>query len=149
MDISIVPLDYEHIKEVSDLSALAFPKAEQWDVFSLKGELVKHISHSFVALYEDKVIGFIGMWIIVDEAQINTIVTDPNYRNAGVGTTLLNHVINYCKDLNVSSISLEVRQSNEIAKKLYMNKGFFIEGERKNYYSNNGETALLMRVNLN
>lgn len=149
MDISIVPLDYEHIKEVSNLSALAFPKAEQWDVFSLKGELVKHISHSFVALYEDKVIGFIGMWIIVDEAQINTIVTDPNYRNAGVGTTLLNHVINYCKDLNVSSISLEVRQSNEIAKKLYMNKGFFIEGERKNYYSNNGETALLMRVNLN
>lgn len=149
MDISIVPLDYEHIKEVSDLSALAFPKAEQWDVFSLKGELVKHISHSFVALYEDKVIGFIGMWIIVDEAQINTIVTDPNYRNTGVGTTLLNHVINYCKDLNVSSISLEVRQSNEIAKKLYMNKGFFIEGERKNYYSNNGETALLMRVNLN
>lgn len=149
MDISIVPLDYEHIKEVSNLSALAFPKAEQWDVFSLKGELVKHISHSFVALYEDKVIGFIGMWIIVDEAQINTIVIDPNYRNAGVGTTLLNHIINYCKDLNVSSISLEVRQSNEIAKKLYMNKGFFIEGERKNYYSNNGETALLMRVNLN
>lgn len=149
MDISIIPLDYEHIKEVSDLSALAFPKAEQWDVFSLKGELVKHISHSFVALYEDKVIGFIGMWIIVDEAQINTIVTDPNYRNAGVGTTLLNHIINYCKDLNVSSISLEVRQSNEIAKKLYMNKGFFVEGERKNYYSNNGETALLMRVNLN
>ncbi len=149
MDISIVPLDYEHIKEVSNLSASTFPKAEQWDVFSLKGELVKHISHSFVALHQDKVIGFVGMWIIVDEAQINTIVIDSNYRNTGVGTALLTHIINYCKELNVISISLEVRESNEAAKKLYINKGFFIEGERKNYYSNNGETALLMKLNLN
>ncbi len=149
MDISIVPLNYEHIKEVSNLSASAFPKAEQWDVFSLKGELVKHISHSFVALHQDKVIGFVGMWIIVDEAQINTIVIDSNYRNTGVGTALLTHIINYCKELNVISISLEVRESNEAAKKLYINKGFFIEGERKNYYSNNGETALLMKLNLN
>lgn len=148
MNIAIVPLAHEHIKEVAKISSISFPKAEQWDVFSLKGELVKHISHSFVALIDEKVVGFIGMWIIIDEAQINTIAINPEYRNKKIGTALIEHIINYCKQSNVTSISLEVRESNDVAKKLYLNKGFLLEGERKNYYSNNKETALLLKLNI-
>lgn len=148
MIIEIKPLDYEHIEEVAKISKESFPKAERWDAFDLKGELVKHISHSFVALIDNKVVGFIGMWIIVDEAEINTLSTATEFRKQKIGTLLLKYVIDYCKKEKVQSINLEVRESNEAAKKLYFNQGFKLNGERKNYYSNNGETALLLNLEL-
>lgn len=146
MDIIIKELEFDYVNEVAKISRDSFPKAEQWDISSLKGELFKHISHNFVALSNDTVVGFIGMWIIAGEAQINTIAIDSKYRNQGIGTKLLKHSINYCKEVNAYEINLEVRESNEAAKKLYLNLGFTLVGERKKYYSNNGETALLLKL---
>ncbi|MGL5615299.1 MAG: ribosomal protein S18-alanine N-acetyltransferase [Sarcina sp.] len=146
MDIIIKELEFDYVNEVAKISKDSFPKAEQWDISSLKGELFKHISHNFVATINDTVVGFIGMWIIAGEAQINTIAIDSNYRNQGIGTKLLKHSIDYCKEVNAYEMNLEVRESNEAAKKLYLNLGFTLVGERKKYYSNNGETALLLKL---
>lgn len=101
-----------------------------------------------IATYHNKIVGYIGMWKVVDEVNITNVAVHPEYRSLGIGSALLGEVIKIANVMNMVNIYLEVRQSNLLAQKLYEKFGFQKVGRRKQYYSDNREDALLMTKEL-
>ncbi len=110
---------------------------------SLKDELESDLSYYLIAEAKDKVIGSIGINILVDHADITMVITKKDSTNLGIGTALLNNVIAKCKQLKLENIFLEVRNSNTAAIHLYEKVGFANISTRKNYYSDTHEDALI------
>ena len=96
--------------------------------------------------YDDKIIGYLGLWIVIDQAQITTVAITHQFRGFGLGQLLLEYVKNYASH-TCEVMSLEARIGNEIAQHVYKNLGFQYGGKRKNYYGE-GEDAIVMWVNL-
>jgi ribosomal-protein-alanine N-acetyltransferase len=90
------------------------------------------------------VVGYGGLWLMVDEAHISTIATHPDWRRRGIGELLLLAMIDGAAEIGANIVTLEVRVSNVAAQTLYRKYGFEIAGRRKGYYSDNGEDALIM-----
>jgi ribosomal-protein-alanine N-acetyltransferase len=89
-------------------------------------------------------IGFIGIWLMVDEAHIVTIATRPERRRQGIGERLLIAGVELAQDLEQYVVTLEVRASNIEAQAMYEKYGFARVGLRKRYYTDNHEDAVLM-----
>ncbi|GGH83389.1 ribosomal-protein-alanine N-acetyltransferase [Pullulanibacillus pueri] len=102
----------------------------------------------FVAVDDDYIVGYCGVWLILDESHITNIAVLPNYRGYKIGETLLKKAMLFAKIGRAIRMSLEVRVSNEIAQNLYRKLGFQEGGIRRNYYSDNLEDAIVMWVNL-
>lgn len=115
-----------------------------WSKQSLEEELNNETSLFLVAKEENEVIGYIGMSIVIDEGYIFNVAVRESYRNKGVATSLINELVTYGKKNNFNFITLEVRESNFPAISLYSKFGFIKAGERKDYYSNPKENAILM-----
>lgn len=92
------------------------------------------------------VLGFVGVWMAVEEAHLVTIAVHPQYRGRGLGELLLIGALDLAAGLRASTVFLEVRLSNDVAKRLYDKYGFVLSRIRKAYYSDNGEDALEMAV---
>jgi ribosomal-protein-alanine N-acetyltransferase len=90
------------------------------------------------------IIGFAGLWLMVDEAHITTIAMHPDYRRLGLGEFLLVSLIDIAYDIGAKWVTLEVRVSNYTAQNLYRKYGFREAGLRHRYYSDNQEDALIM-----
>ena len=97
----------------------------------------------FVAEANGKFAGYIGIDTVLDEGYVTNIAVLPEFRKLGVGAALLSHTLLFAKEKGLAFISLEVRRSNIGAQKLYQKFGFNIEGERKNFYQNPKEDALI------
>jgi [ribosomal protein S18]-alanine N-acetyltransferase len=93
---------------------------------------------------EKYIIGFVGLWIMLNEAHITAIATRQNFRRQGIGESLLISAIESSIQLGAKVVTLEVRVSNIIAQSLYLKYGFRKVGKRVRYYSDNNEDALLM-----
>lgn len=120
-----------------------------WTEEAFHNELkLNHFAHYMVMEYEGRTIGYAGMWTIVDEAHITNIALLGTYRGRKWGERLLSELMKTASFLRMERITLEVRVSNEVAKRLYMKKGFKPAGIRKGYYSDNGEDALIMWADL-
>jgi ribosomal-protein-alanine N-acetyltransferase len=96
---------------------------------------------------EEGVVGYAGMWIIMDEAHLTTIAVDPDVRGRKVGELLLLDLLDYGADHGSERSTLEVREHNKAAHHLYLKYGFEDVAVRKNYYSDNGENAIIMWLN--
>ena len=116
-----------------------------WNYNILKEELNNKNSRYLVAKLNNEVIGFAGIKIVIDEADIMNIVVKKNFRNNGIGSLLLENLINLSKSLNISSLSLEVNEKNISAISLYKKFNFKEVGKRKNYYKDSD--AILMSIN--
>jgi ribosomal-protein-alanine N-acetyltransferase len=90
------------------------------------------------------VAGFCAFWLVIDQAHINNLAVLPELRGQGLGTQLLEAVIAEAAHLGAILLTLEVRQSNAPALRLYEKAGFYREGVRKNYYTNPVEDALIL-----
>jgi ribosomal-protein-alanine N-acetyltransferase len=90
------------------------------------------------------IIGFAGLWLMVDEAHVTTIATHPEFRGLGVGELLLASLVDIAYDIRAQVVTLEVRVSNGVAQNLYRKYGFQDAGIRRRYYSDNHEDALIM-----
>ncbi|MBI5649302.1 MAG: ribosomal protein S18-alanine N-acetyltransferase, partial [Chloroflexi bacterium] len=90
------------------------------------------------------IVGYAGFWMMTDEAHISTIASHPDWRRRGIGELLLLAMIEAAAEQNARVLTLEVRVSNQDAQVLYRKHGFNIVGERKHYYSDNQEDALIM-----
>lgn len=90
------------------------------------------------------IVGYAGMWIIMDEAHVTTIGVDPILRGRKVGEVLLNALMQCAVDQGAARATLEVRQGNIVAHRLYVKYGYQDVAMRKNYYSDNSENAIIM-----
>ena len=90
------------------------------------------------------IIGFAGLWLMVDEAHVTTIAMHPNHRRRGLGEFMLASLIDISYSIGAKWVTLEVRVSNYPAQKLYQKYGFREAGLRHRYYSDNQEDALIM-----
>ncbi|HEY8364843.1 MAG TPA: ribosomal protein S18-alanine N-acetyltransferase [Haloplasmataceae bacterium] len=100
-------------------------------------------SEYYKLILDEKIIGYCGLWVIEENAQITTIAISPEYQSKGYGSILLEFIINYLKERNCQNVTLEVRVSNEKAIKFYEKFQFQKITLRKHYYEN-GEDAYLM-----
>lgn len=90
------------------------------------------------------IIGFAGLWLMVDEAHITTIAMHPQFRRLGLGEFMLTSLIDIAYAISAKWVTLEVRVSNFQAQSLYRKYGFREAGLRHRYYSDNQEDALIM-----
>ncbi len=119
-----------------------------WSLESFEKEItINKAAHYFVIEVSNTVVGYMGLWKIFDEGHITNIAIDPEYRGKRYGSTLLKYVLDEMMCLGVESFTLEVRESNEVAIKLYERFGFVTQGVRKKYYADTQEDALLMWKN--
>ena len=93
---------------------------------------------------EGNVVGYIGSRIVLDSADITNVAVRPQYRRQGIGYELVNRMLEEMILRGVSSVLLEVRESNLPAQNCYAQAGFTVVGRRKNYYELPKEDALLM-----
>lgn len=114
-----------------------------WNFEIFKEELANNNSMYLVLRYENEIVSFGGIKIILDEADIMNIVTKKDKRNQGFAKFLLNELITIAEEQNCKTITLEVDEDNLPAIKLYKDFEFKEVGKRKNYYKN-GNTAILM-----
>jgi len=140
--MSIIDID-----EVMEVEKSSF--AEPWPKEIFAQEVSKNdYAYYFVAQLNNKVIGYAGMWVVIDDAQITNIAIIPQYRGLKIGEKLFEYVCQQAMRMSVERLSLEVRVSNIIAQGMYRKFGFVPGGIRKNYYTDNQEDAIVMWVNL-
>jgi len=122
--------------------------SDPWSAEMLLGELINPQAIYLGANKNDRLAGYAGMQIILDEGHIHNVAVSPEFRRCGIAISLVNALIEISRERNLSVIYLEVRESNLPAISLYKNLGFDIVGKRPNYYHNPHEAALLMTKNL-
>ncbi len=93
-----------------------------------------------------EIVGFLGFWMLVDEAHISTLAVHPNHRRKGIGGELLLEAIREAVTMGAEIVTLEVRQSNQSAINLYHKHGFDVVGRMVRYYRDNQEDAILMTL---
>ena len=142
MNISFDLMKYEDIDSVLEVSSLSF--SIPWSKDSYIQELTNPIARYLVAKIDNKVVGFVGTWIVLDESHITNIAVHPNYRKQGIGSSLLEEFLKYCKSQGCIAYTLEVRNSNKAARTLYEKYSFKQEGVRKGYYEDTKEDAIIM-----
>ena len=116
-----------------------------WKINILKDELTSEISHFICAKLEDEVVGFAGIKIVLDVADIMNIAVKDDYRRQGIATLLLNTLLNYCKKNDIKTINLEVNEENFSAIALYKKLGFTECGLRKKYYDKKYDAILMKK----
>lgn len=141
MEIQINEMKLEDLDCIKNILLTDFDDFWNYDIF--KTELESKNSKYIIAKMGNEIVGFAGVKVVLEQADIMNIVTKKNCRNKGIGSLLLKSLIDICKDFNVSSIMLEVDENNLSAIHLYKNFGFEILNTRKNYYGIN--SALIMR----
>ena len=141
--IHILKMTTEHIKEVHKIEEDCF--SIPWSEKSFYDELTKNkMAIYIVAKEDDEIVGYGGMWHVINEGHITNIAVKKQHRKKGIGTKIINALIDIAKEKEMIGITLEVRVSNDIAKSLYKKSGFIIEGIRKEYYDDNKEDAIVM-----
>lgn len=145
MNFSIDLMKEEDIDDVINISSLSLK--ESWSKESFLKELTNPLAKYFLIKKNTEILGFAGVWIILDEGHITNIAIHPIHRSKGIGTILLKELIKQCKSYNCNSLTLEVRESNYVALNLYTKLGFKSVGKRNNYYSDNNEDAVIMWLN--
>lgn len=144
MNIEIERMTDKHINELVEIEKSSFSRP--WTYAGFESELDNDTAVFFVAVYNEKTVGYIGFHTVLDEGYISNIAVLPLYRRKGIGALLLNTAVEYCKENDISFLSLEVRKSNNSAISLYRKFGFENVGERKRFYSEPVEDAYIMTL---
>jgi len=139
-------MSQEDVPRVTEIDREAFPTL--WPPANYQRELKNGLAHYIVACDEGRrhIMGFAGLWMLVDEAHITNIAVREKHRRQGIGETLLIAIIELAIELGARLITLEVRASNTEAQKLYAKYGFVRVGLRHGYYTDNREDAVLMSI---
>ena len=147
-DVVIRRMTLEDLPVVMHIDGLSLPTP--WSERNFRYELIENLASQLLVAEasgkDAQVLGFIGFWILVDEAHISTIAVHPDHRRRGIGGLLLRGAIQMAIPLGANMITLEVRQSNIGAINLYAKQGFQVVGRRREYYRDNHEDAILMTL---
>lgn len=142
MNVTLRLMEKDDIDQVLEVSSSSLK--ESWSKDSFSNEISNPLARYMIAEIEDRIVGFAGVWVIVDEGHITNIAVHPDFRGQGIGEKLVQSLINQSSSWSIDAFTLEVRDSNIIAQNLYKKLSFVEEGRRKNYYSDNSEDAIIM-----
>jgi [ribosomal protein S18]-alanine N-acetyltransferase len=144
------PMNLADLPQVEALDRECFPTP--WPKDAFRYELMRN-PHAFCWVAEaetpegrDVIVGDIVVWLVADEAHVSTLAVSPLYRKKHIAQRLLAKVLRLCKDKGAILAMLEVRKSNLAAQRLYSKFGFLIVGDRKGYYQDTKEDAILMTL---
>ncbi|MEW5744617.1 MAG: ribosomal protein S18-alanine N-acetyltransferase [Nitrospirota bacterium] len=140
--IRIREMSPDDIPEIMRIELEAF--TTPWTETSFKTELYSRFSLTRVAVLDGAIIGYICVRQIADECHLMDLAVHPGHRQQGVATLLLEDILQDISASECRFLYLEVRMSNQAAKRLYEKFGFRVVGIRKNYYINPSENALVM-----
>lgn len=137
----------DDIDDVMNIEEASFPNP--WSKTAFYNEIVNNQFATYLILEaEGEPVGYCGIWVIIDEAHVTNIAIIPRFRGKKYGDALMKKAMEQARIMGAKTMTLEVRVSNEVAQKLYRKYGFENGGIRRNYYTDNGEDALVMWVNL-
>ena len=141
--IEILDMELSHLDAVYDIECGT--SAIPWTKNDLRKEVTdnKHAQYK-VASIDGIIVGYAGLWHIVNEGQITNIAVSEKYRRRGVASKLVEALIDMAREKEMIGLTLEVRVSNIAALNLYEKYGFKSEGIRKRYYADTGEDAIIM-----
>lgn len=122
---------------------------DPWSKESIRKELKNDLARYLVAELDNKIVGYVGVWFVVDEGHITNVAVHSDYRGQKIGDKLVKEMVKLCKESKLIAMTLEVRVSNTVAQNLYKKYGFKMGGIRKEYYSDNKEDAIIMWNQLN
>ena len=141
-DFKIYPMDISSIKSIMNINDLSFPIS--WSQESMESELDNKFAKYVVLKNGNFIVGYGGMWVIIDEAHITNVAVHPDARGLGAGDLIVEAMFRICRKHKVTAITLEVRSSNFVAINLYEKHGFEKESIRPHYYEDNKEDAVIM-----
>lgn len=140
--VFIEPMGHADVDAVSSIERRSY--AVPWHENAYHTELSNRSAAYFVARLDGKVVGYAGMWVIMDEAHITTVAVDLPYRGRKIGERLLQALMEEATYRGADRATLEVRENNIVAQNLYRKYGFRDAAIRKSYYTDNRENALVM-----
>lgn len=134
---------------IDDLDAVMEIEHESFTIPWSRKSFCEELERNTCARYlvvedEGRVVGYGGMWFVVDEAHVTNIAIRRDSRGKGMGKFLMENMLQFAADSGMVFMTLEVRRSNEVAQHLYRTHGFVDVGYRKRYYEDNHEDALIM-----
>ena len=145
MNVKIEKMTKEHLNQIKDILQEQFD--EFWNANVLDKELENPLSEYIVAIENDEVVGYAGIWQPMDEGHITNIVTKKDKRENGIGKKMIEEIINLAKNKNLKCVTLEVNEHNEPAINLYKKYNFVEVGKRTKYY-NNTDDAIIMTLEI-
>lgn len=141
--VAIEPMGLEDVHAAHEIERLSF--RTPWPPYAFEQELRgNRLARYLVARVGGDVVGFGGLWLLVDDAHITTISVHPEWRRRGIARQLLVGLADLAIEIGARRLTLEVRPSNAAALALYRAFGFEVVGRRPRYYSDDGEDALVM-----
>jgi ribosomal-protein-alanine N-acetyltransferase len=141
--VEIADMSLRDVGAVQEVENASFPVP--WPPNAFRTELTQNRNARYiVARLEGKIVGYAGLWLMVDEAHITTFAVLPDHRRRRIGQRLLQRLFEIADEVGAEWLTLEVRVSNLAAQKLYEKFGFRRAGIRRHYYSDNNEDALIM-----
>jgi ribosomal-protein-alanine N-acetyltransferase len=128
---------------VLEIESLSFQSS--WPQNAFASEIRDNrLAHYFVGRLDGRIVAYGGIWVILEDSHVTTIAVHPTQRGKKLGEEMLLHLLHEAIASGASWITLEVRESNDVAQKLYRKYGFTVVSTRRGYYSDNNENALVM-----
>jgi ribosomal-protein-alanine N-acetyltransferase len=141
--VVVGPMRLEDVPSVHAIERLSF--RTPWPAYAFEQELRgNRLARYVVARAGDQVVGFAGIWLMVDEAHVTTFAVHPDWRRQSIGRQVLLNLAELSTAIGAARLTLEVRASNVAAQALYRSFGFDVVGRRTAYYTDDGEDALIM-----
>lgn len=141
--LSIAPMTTSDVAAVTRIERACFSTV--WPNDAFYNELsTNKLAHYFVGRLEDRIVAYGGIWVILEDSHVTTLAVDPQYRGRRFGEVLLLRLIDEAIERGAGWMTLEVRESNTVAQRLYRKYGFTTVTMRAGYYSDDNESALIM-----
>jgi [ribosomal protein S18]-alanine N-acetyltransferase len=139
----MVPVDLDEVMAIERTSF-----RHPWSSNFFLEELQVACARSILAQLNEKIVGYVLFWLLPETVDIHNIAVHSEFRRRRIGQALLQQVLEQARSRHSSRVTLEVRVSNIAAQKLYESVGFVSQGLRKGYYSDDGEDAVIMTLEL-
>lgn len=140
--ITLQTIDHPLLPQVLELDRICFDGL--WTIEGYQREVDSPNSELIALIKDDRLIGHGCFWAIVDEAHITILAIHPDYQRQGFGQLILLALLDRARQRQMKHATLEVRISNQSAISLYEKFQFKVAGQRKNYYADTGENALIL-----
>lgn len=141
--LSVAPMADVDVRDVMRIEQQSFTTT--WPANAFYQELHDNkLAHYYVGRVGDAIVAYGGIWVILEDSHVTTIAVDPGHRGRRYGEVMLVRLLDEAIARGATWMTLEVRESNDVAQALYRKYGFTTVSTRRGYYSDNNENALVM-----